>query len=272
MSNRDDEWVTTTGLPLDGADAEIIESSFGPNAEIGLDVVCWNVTFKDLETDEEVEQSFSVGKAGKPSRDGSELVGTGGFSSRSNYGRIINCAKALVDHPGDVIGSPRQAEGWLGTRWSLGTIQVKGRTDPQTGEPMDDRDVLVLTAYLGKGEDDEKPKKATRTAKKATKATGGAKKAAPATKTSRRARAKEEEPEEPEEAEAEDEDEGDYPDPPKGVDEDLWHLLIDEARSDEHDSDDSFIDAVLEWEDVDESRAAQRVILGGEVWEAAGRE
>lgn len=249
----DSEWETSSGLPLDGADVTVTQMEFGYNAAIGAGVVCANFTFVD-EDGVEYDQSFSIGKNGEPTRDGSELTGAPKtFPSRTNYGRLIDSVRGLMEHPGDVIGSPKQAAGWVGTKWTVGTVAVESTnpnaTDPANATKVSDK--FVFTAYLGK---EGVTQKAT------TKATGGAAgskrgKAAPA-------------PEETE-TEADGADGGGDSEPWSvlGVDPALWKKLVKLASA--SDSHDEFSDAALEIAEVDKSREAQKAVLTtkpGSVW------
>ena len=246
----DSEWETSSGLPLDGLDVTVTQMEFGYNASIGAGVVCANFTFVD-EDGVEYEQSFSIGKNGEPTRDGSELTGAPKtFPSRTNYGRLIDSVRGLMEHPGDVIGSPKQAAGWVGTKWTVGTVAVESTNpnsaDPATATKVSDK--FVFTAYLGKEEAKAARSKAP---------TGPVKKsvAKPAP--------------EPDEAEADDDD-GESSDEPwsvLGVDEVLWAKLVKLAKA--SDSHDEFSDAALEIAEVDKSREAQKAVLTtkpGSVW------
>jgi hypothetical protein len=252
MTNLDSEWETSSGLPLDGATVTVTGAEFGYNAELGAGVVCMNMTFQ-IEDGEEVEQSFSVGRNGEPSRDGNELVGAPAkFPQRSNYGRLIDSVRAIVDHPGQVIGSPKLAGGWVGTQWVMGTVPIES-TNPTTGESKT-RDALVFTEYVGTA--GGKAGKAKATAKKAP-----AKKAAPTAAL--------------DEDEGDDGDDGDEggdeaPSAPNGIDPKLWGRLVKLALA--HEDHDAFSDAALELDEVDSNRAAQKAVLvttAGSVWAAA---
>lgn len=253
MTNLDQEWETTSGLPLDGAVATITAAEFGYNASIGAGVVCFNVTFTTEDDEQEIEQSFSVGKNGEPSRDGSELIGgPKKFPSRTNYGRLIDSVVAIVDHPGEVIGSPKQAAGWIGTKWTIGTVPVEttnpNATDPATATKI--KDAFVFTEYHGK----EGAK--TKAAAKSKASTGPAKKAAKSAP----------EPDETDDAAADDGD-GD-PWDVLGVDEVLWKRLVKMAKA--ADNHDAWSDEALELEEVDKGgRAVQAAVLTtkpGSVW------
>lgn len=255
----DQEWETSSGLPLDGADVTVTAMEFGYNASIGAGVVCANFTFVD-EDGVEYEQSFSIGKNGEPTRDGSEVTGAPKmFPARTNYGRLIDSVRALVDHPGEVIGSPKKAEGWIGTKWTVGTVPVEttnpNATDPATATKV--KDAFVFTQYLGK--------EGQRAAKNAAAKTKAAAKPA-------KAAAKNVEPDEPDEDEAEagaeaDTDVNDEPWSVLGVDETLWKRLVKMAKA--ADSHDEFSDEALEIADVDKDKAAQKAVLTtkpGSVW------
>lgn len=263
MSNND-TWKVSSGLPLDGAEVEVTDAEFGYNADVGAGVVCMNMTFKLIDEDDQepIEQSFSVGKQGEPSRDGKRLDSPPrrGYPARSNYGRLVESVAKIVDDPGAAIGSAHEAEGWIGTKWVMGTTPIVS-TNPTTGEEKT-RDALVFVEYLGKEDGGKKEsKRAGKTA--ASKAGGGS-------RVGGRSKAKVEDDEvedaEAGGAEAEGGDSG-YPDAPRGIDQDLWEKLIDSARdADEHEA---WSDEALEWDEVESNRAAQKAVLStkaGSVW------
>src|SRR5690606_41336745 len=64
------EWDLSSGLPLDGASVEVTKVEFGFNSNIGAGILCANFTFTDLDSGEDIEQSFSVGDGWVGSRDG----------------------------------------------------------------------------------------------------------------------------------------------------------------------------------------------------------
>lgn len=241
----DTEWELGSGLALDGADVEITGFEFGFNANISPDAVCANVTFTDLESGEDYEQSFSTGKGFDASRDGSELVSARPkkINNNSNFGRLISSVVEVLDgDPSALGGSPKLAGTWLGTRWSMGTKQVESY-NPTTGEKKD-RSAFIVTAYLGR--DGEEGTKAKATAKPVAAAKKATAKAAPAAA---------------EEAS----------DCPNGIDEDLWAQLIELANnSADHDT---FVEAALDLDGVEGNRAASKAVMGtkaGSVWAAKG--
>lgn len=156
----EDEWQTSSGLPLANADVEVLEASFGFNAKIGADTLCMNFTFGTLDDDgqvvgETIDQSFSVG-SGWEARDGGKyLVDENGNKNRTvnkqtNFGRLIDSAREAISASDEEFPftSPRIAEDWIGTRWHVGTVQVTTR-NPQT-EKETTKDAFVFTKYYGK--------------------------------------------------------------------------------------------------------------------------
>jgi hypothetical protein len=258
----DQEWETTTGLPLDGANVTITAAEFGYNADIGAGVVCMNMTFVDDDTEAEVEQSFSVGKTGEPNRDGSELTGAPAkFSGRSNYGRLIDSVRSLVDHPGEVIGSPKKAEGWVGTKWTVGTTPVE-TTNPNKPDEKKVKDALVFVAYHGKADGKPAKAKAGATSKRAAKPAPVA----------------DDDDDETDEAAADpavgtSEVRGDAVDADSGntlgIDAALWKRLVKMAKA--SDTHDEFSDLALELDEVDADKKVQKAVLStkaGSVWHA----
>lgn len=243
----DNEWETSTGLPLDGETATIVAAEFGYNAQIGSGVVCMNMTFRVDGMDEDIEQSFSCG-TGEPSRDGQTLDGAPAkFSSRSNYGRLIDSVRALVDHPGEIIGSPKQAGGWVGTKWTIGTVQVEttNPSKPEAGTKV--KDALVFTAFHGK------EGKAAGKGKAAKTSTSKAAKPAP-------------ESDDDDETAGGDETAGENP---AGIDQALWDKLVKLAKA--SDTHDEFSDTALEMKAVDADAKAQKAVIStkaGSVWHA----
>lgn len=252
----DNEWELSSGFALDGATCDVTACEFGFNNNIGAGILCANFTFLDIETGEESEQSFSLGKGWETDRTGNELISETGkpkrISKNCNYGRLLGSAIELVDNPAEDIGSPKQADTWVGTRWTLGTVKVV-TTNPSTGKEAE-KDAFVFTEFHGRpegddaGTEDEKPK-----ASGARKASGSAKKATGARKASGAKKASDS-------------------DIPEGIEEALWNDLVEMAKgADDHEA---FCDQALEDERVDGNKAAERAVMGtakGSVWAAAGK-
>lgn len=233
------EWDLSSGLPLDGASVEVTKVEFGFNSNIGAGILCANFTFTDLDSGEDIEQSFSVGDGWDASRDGSELISSTGrprkISKNSNYGRLIASAIDALgsqERAAEVLGgSPRSASIWLGTRWRMGTVKVT-TTNPTTGAQRE-RDAFIFAEFLGKG----------------ASGSAGAASSAPASAP----------------AKAKAADNG----VPDGIDGDLWEKLVALAR--EHDDHESFVEAALELDEVEGNKTAQKLVMStkaGSVWAA----
>lgn len=145
-----DEWDLGSGLSLDGATATVTDMEFGYNNNIGAGITCANFT---LETDdgEIIEQSFSVGGKNEANADGTILEGSGKINKRSNYGLLLQSVMDVIDNPGEVIGRVRATEGWIGTTWVWGTVDMETR-NPATGETKKSSKFIV-TEYLGREAD-----------------------------------------------------------------------------------------------------------------------
>lgn len=142
-------WETTSGLPLDGASVTVVGMQFGFNDHLP-GRVCANFVFRTDEG-EDYTQSFTFGKNGRASADGSELLDAPAkFPGSSNYGRLIQSAVKLVKDPGTELGPTDEAKTWLGTRWDLGTVPMEVR-NPTSGETKQ-INAFVFTAYHGRGE------------------------------------------------------------------------------------------------------------------------
>lgn len=164
MSEHDiNEWETGSGLSLAGADAEIIGATFGFNDKIGAGVICANFTFQPTEGGDPVEQSFSVGNGWEIAEKGDLLVTADGrprkINSNTNFGRLIDSitgAGMFADRgpacKGEVpFDTPRRASNWIGTMWTVDTVQVK-TTNPST-KVEGVKDAYVFTDYLGRSDD-----------------------------------------------------------------------------------------------------------------------
>lgn len=237
----ENEWETGSGLQLDGTVATVTNVEFGFNANMGAGITCANFTLETPEGDE-IEQSFSVGNF-EASRDGSSINGRGRINRNSNYGILMESVKEVLaeadENPGEVIGNPREAEGWVGTVWEWGTIE-RETMNPTTKETRTSSK-FVVTAYIGKSDDvdtgDEgavekvsalKTKKAT--AKKAAKKASAI---------------------------------------PDGIDEATWTELVEMARGFEDHGE--FVDEALDREDVVGDKALQLAVMrtgAGTVWAA----
>lgn len=142
------EWETSSGLALDGATVTVTACEFGFNANMGAGVTCANFVF-ETDDGEEIEQSFSTGAKFEASRDGSAIEGRGRVSRTSNYGLLMESVKDVcTDDPGKIIGNPREAAGWVGTKWVFGTID-RETTNPTTGITRV-TSKFIVTKYLGK--------------------------------------------------------------------------------------------------------------------------
>lgn len=235
----EEDWETSSGLALDGADVTVSNVEFGFNANMGAGITCANFTFVDDNTEEELEQSFSCGKNFEANRDGSELTGNGKINKNSNFGLLIESIKEVIDNPGDVIGNPKVAANWVGTKWSMGTVE-REKMNPTTGEKKIGSS-FVVTAFNGKAGDESGSGAAKSAATK--KASGSAKSAKPAASSNTGA--------------------------PEGVDDVLWNTLTTLAG--EHEEHEDFVNAALELDDVSTNKAAQKAVMStkaGSVWAA----
>lgn len=148
----DEEWATSSGLPIDGFRGTVENVEFTINHQIGPNVVV--ARFEVVNTEgEKVEQDFSVGSNHQPNQDGTELEGKAPFSDVSNFGRLINSALAIFKagnlSPKEEIGNPRVGKNWIGSEWTFKTVEV------QSGRPGEDAKTTrrrpVFAAYHGKG-------------------------------------------------------------------------------------------------------------------------
>lgn len=163
-----DEWATSTGFALSaGADVEIIGAVFGFNDKLGAGVMCLNLTFS-VEDAEPVEQSFSIGNGWEITEKGDLIVTADGKSrgvnKSTNLGLLIDSivgGGAFIDRGPLFDGeppfdTPRRASNWIGTRWTIGNLEVK-RKNPLTGiEKVSE--AIVFDAYLGRTDDTPKAK------------------------------------------------------------------------------------------------------------------
>lgn len=232
---HEEDWETGSGLALDGATVTVTALEFGFNASIGAGVTCANFEFTD-DDGEVIEQSFSCGKNFEANRDGTELTGNGKLNRNSNFGMLIESLKAVLDNPGDTIGSPKVAENWVGHRFEFGTVEVE-RKNPTTGVTST-KSAFIITGYAGTAEGGE-VEAAAPAAKPAAAKTGGVKKAA-APKAAGGAAV---------------------------IGEELWNGLVELAsNSEDHDA---FVNAALDWPEVDTSKDAKKLVMGtgaGSVW------
>jgi hypothetical protein len=157
MSNEQwDEWGLSSGLPLADADVEITAVEFGFNNDIAAGATFANITFRDLDSGDEIEQSFSVGDGFiAADRDGSQLTTKDGrprkLSKNSNYGRLIQSAiEALggVEELAKLGPGFRFASTWVGTKWHTGTVEVEVSAPGSTEKKKRDR--IIFTQYLGR--------------------------------------------------------------------------------------------------------------------------
>lgn len=150
-STVEDEYALSSGLPLDGAEVEITAFEYGFNANIGAGILCANIAFTKAEDGDVVEQSFSVGD-GWEARDKGASIATGDgkprkLSSRSNWGRFVEHALKVAGRE-NMPPTPKSSDGWVGTKWTLGTTPVDS-TNPTTGVKKT-KDAVVPVAFLGK--------------------------------------------------------------------------------------------------------------------------
>lgn len=233
---HEEDWETGSGLSLDGARVRVTAMEFGFNANLGAGITCANFTFVNTDDGEEIEQSFSVGKNYEANRDGSSIEGQGKINKNTNYGVLIESVKAIVESPGEAIGSPKEAAGWIGTEWTFGTIEREVQ-NPTTKETKIASKFVVLE-FHGRGDDGKKAGKAAAKSSSASKTSSSSKSSG-----------------------------GDV----NGIDAELWAKLVELAG--EHDEHDDFVNAALDLPEVEASKAAQKAVMGskaGSVWAAKG--
>jgi hypothetical protein len=237
----EEDWETGSGLALDGATVTVTDLEFGFNPNMGAGITCANFKFED-EGGEEIEQSFSVGGKFEANRDGSEITGTGKINKNSNFGLLIDSVVEVLSeqglHPGDVIGASKAAAGWIGTKWTFGSVE-RETTNPTTKEKKLSTKFIV-TDYHGKG-DDEPVAKASSKTSTAKAGKGAAKSAAKSNGI------------------------------PDGIESELWEQLVELAGESEAHED--FVNAALDLDDVASNKAAQKAVMGtkaGSVWAAKG--
>lgn len=253
----EEEWETGSGLALDGATVVVTNGEFGFNANMGAGITCLNLTFADLDSGEQIEQSFSAGSKFEANRDGSELVGDGKINNNSNLGLLIESIKGVLAEagldPGEVIGNPRVAASWVNPNnaWTFGTVERDVMNPTTKVSKTANKFVVVGYAELEAAEAAPAAKPAARAAKAAPAAraasagtrVGGARTAAKAAPKASGL--------------------------PDGVDQELWDQLLElAAQYDEHGE---FAEAALELDEVKDSKPAQKAVLGtkpGTVWAA----
>jgi hypothetical protein len=163
MSSVEEEWALGSGLPLADADVIVTGCEFGYNPNIGGGtVLCANFTFRNLDSGEDGDQSFTVGNGFEALDKGATLAPEDGkprkISGQSNYGRLIGSALEAVGGPANMPGTgPRNASTWVGTKWHTGTVKVKV-VNPETKKESE-RDAIVFESYLGVDEDEAAPAK-----------------------------------------------------------------------------------------------------------------
>lgn len=280
------EWETSSGLPLDGATVEVTGIEWGRNNAIDPQRLFGNFTFSDLESGEEHEQSFSVGKGWETDRTGQMLEPVNKnrrklqINDSTTYGILLDSAVECLGGKAaagkELGGSPRDIHIWLGTQWVMGTIQMTTQ-NPQTGEEKQ-ASRYVFVEYLGRsGEDndaeeeeeveevEEKPKgKARNTARNTTKASP---KGSPSSAKSRSGGSA---------SKSKDSSKSQKTSTPNGIDRETWDALVETAKEimgkDEDNTHDDFVDEVIEWDSVDDDKNVQKAVMStkaGSVWAAA---
>lgn len=240
----DEEWETGSGFTLDGATATITDMQFGFNTAVSKDASFANMTLEVVEGSESgapgevIDQSFSVGGNFVASRDGLKLEGNGKINKQSNYGILIDSVVATLVgagyDPSELIGSPKEVEGWIGTTWVWGTIERETR-NPTTGE-QSKKSKFVVTEYVEMEEAEATPAKAPA---KAVAKKAPAKKAAAGRK----------------------------PALPAGLDQEQFDYYVGLAG--QYDDHDEFAQAMLEDEDVAASPDLQKAVMStkpGSIW------
>jgi hypothetical protein len=224
-------------LPLDDADVTIVGFEFGYNAKIGAGIGCANITFRNNESGEDIEQSFTIGKAFDIVDKGRAIAGAAKtINANTNYGRLVMSMK-------DAIGGPEQmaaqfpdgftqATSLLGSMWHLNTTKVEVK-NLQTGN-MQEKDAIIATAFLGMDGEASKPAAAKPAAAKPAAASKPAGKPTLA-----------------------------------DTDPDLFAELVELAQ--QHDDYDDFVAAALDRDDVDGNALAMNAVMSakaGGVWAA----
>lgn len=148
----DEKWGVTSGLPLADVDAEITGLEFGFNAKIGAGRMCANVEFTTVDDGETHDQSFTIGDGWEIAGKGASITGRKQLNSNSNWGRFANSCVDACGGP-EAINKAlpdtdyREAAGWLGTKWHLGTVEIEVY-NPEKKETKKGN-ALVATAFLG---------------------------------------------------------------------------------------------------------------------------
>jgi hypothetical protein len=147
------DYELSSGLPLDGATGTITKCEFGFNAQIGVGVVCANMTIS-VEGGEDIEQSFSVGDGWEIGDKGAKLVSdkaTQRLNNRSNYGRLVQSMLNVIGGPEHMVANfpkgYKDASNLIGSTWTWGTTEVE-TTNPSTKEKKI-KNAVVVTSFVG---------------------------------------------------------------------------------------------------------------------------
>lgn len=143
----DDDWGTSTGLP-DDYDAVVQEAFFMYNSK--FNVLQLHLIVQDDTAPEPYDlvwncgpdwQTFDGGKTASHPK-------ATKFNTNTQMGKLVNrLMEILGDEVKTVLVSPRNAEGWIGTKWHWGVVQTAWKND-KGEEGISAR--TFPTEYLGK--------------------------------------------------------------------------------------------------------------------------
>lgn len=243
------DWELGSGFALDGMTVTVGDLEFTHDNKLGPNACAYFKFTECVDADgneaEDQEQKFTVGKNYDNAKDGASLVGSGKINENTNFGILLGSVKGLFESVAEAVEAvpnPKEAESWIGTRWTLGTI-TRQTKNPTTGEVKEDASKFVFTEYHGRGEEAAEAPAPKKAAASTSKRVGAPAKAAPKA------------------AKADDSlDDGVL---------DAMMAVVNDA-DERFDSEDDWQDAVLELDEVKASRPAQKAILrdGATYWAA----
>lgn len=162
---EENDWELSSGGALDGKVATITRMAFNFDNTYGAGTTVATICFLP-DDGEEREEKFSVGNAFVANRDGTRLepkdvVRPGqkppSISKMSNYGRLIGSVKAILGDDPKVlqgtIGGTKSTAGWIGTRWGIGTVEVKTNDPTKKDQAAEVKDKIIFTSYEGRSDD-----------------------------------------------------------------------------------------------------------------------
>jgi len=155
MTDVQDKWGLTSGLPLADADVEITTFEFGFNANIGAGLVCANIGFTITDNDELVDQSFTVGDGWEIGGKGASISGKKKINNQTNWGRLVQSMISACGGPEGIQSTLpdadyREAAGWIGTRWHLDTVDVEVYNP--SNKTTKTASKIIATSFIGKGD------------------------------------------------------------------------------------------------------------------------